>query len=431
MNKKKSFYNIKIIIYLLILILLLLIFNIKAEEKILILKEENNEYKNKMYLIYKKKWNNYSNSYNFQNNMIFNEDINQIKEILKNKINRTYMKFGKVNINEIEETIPGGRQYQRKKNRTEEINIGFQLDPGYILRAMITVASIMDSQNRNTQIRFHFIVVLGFSAENMLKIYSLRDKIRDDVEFNFYNGSRVEKDFYGMHPKGPGAVAKILLPHLLPKDIERIIIFDTGDLLVLRDLSEMYNWNLNNYLYFGAPDPRIGANATISKKPFEVYINIGHYLLNVKKIKSKKMYDKYLKYKNMYSNHIKKVYMNHIPDQDLLNDIAQKSIGYLPIKYGLFSPFVDDKDSDNPNIINQYEIFNMNEQKLNKTYSYIPKNSSQFFRQSYNPVVIHQWNGKWQNGSGLTIYRRICQYYIRYAGIWNELCEKYPGYCQK
>ena len=38
---------------------------------------------------------------------------------------------------------------------------------------MITVASIMDSQNKNTGIRLHFIVVLGFNVENMLKIYSI------------------------------------------------------------------------------------------------------------------------------------------------------------------------------------------------------------------------------------------------------------------
>ena len=361
---------------------------------------------------------------------IINDDINHFKEILKNKINKKYMKVGKVNINKIEETITGGRKYQKKRNRTKEINIGFQLDPGYVLRTMITVASIMDSQKKDTEIRLHFIVVLGFNVENMLKIYSLRDKIRDDVEFNFYNGNKVEKDFYGIHPKGPGAVAKILLPHLLPNDIERLIVFDTGDLLVLRDLSEMYNWILGNYLYVGAPDPRIGANATISKKPFEVYINIGHFLLNVKKIKSQKMYDKYIKFINKYKNQIKNIYYKNIFDQDLLNDVAQKSIGYLPIKFGLFSPFVNDAESDNPNVANQYEIWNMTEEKLNNTFSYLPKNSKEYFRLSYNPVVIHQWNGKWQNGEGISIYRRLCQYYIRYAGIWNELCEKFPGYCQ-
>lgn len=100
----------------------------------------------------------------------------------------------------------------------------------------------------------------------MLKIYSLRERIRDDVEYNFYNAEKVEKDFKGIHPMGPGAIAKIILPQLLSEDIDRIIIFDTGDLLVLRDLKEMYNWNKSNFLYLGAPDPFIGHKALISKK---------------------------------------------------------------------------------------------------------------------------------------------------------------------
>jgi len=347
----------------------------------------------------------------------------QFKEILLRQINMTYNEKGIVNINEIEANIDKGRKWERIFDKSNEVNIGFQLDPGYILRTMMTLASIMDSQKPNTKLRFHFAVVLGFNSENMLKIYSLREKIREDVEFIFYNAEKIEKDFKGMHPKGPGAVAKFLLPHLLPDDIEKIIIFDTGDVLVLRDLKEMYNWNISDYLYMGTPDPCIGNMAKINKKPFNVYINLGHFLLNVKKIKSLNMYEKYLNNKNVYNN--------IIADQDLLNDIAQEQIGYLPIKFGLFSPFLNDEESDNLNIKNQYEFYNMNEDKLKNTSSYIPKNSKDYFKLSYNPVVIHQWNGKWMKGSGLSIYRRLCQYYIRYAGIWNELCTRFPGYCQK
>ena len=50
------------------------------------------------------------------------------------------------------------------------------------------------------------------------------------------------------------------------------MIFDTGDLLVLRDLTEIYNWSISDHLYMGTPDPRIGNIARISKKSFNVYI---------------------------------------------------------------------------------------------------------------------------------------------------------------
>ena len=110
---------------------------------------------------------------------------------------------------------------------------------------MITLASIMDSQKSQTKIIFHLAVVLSFNVKDMLKIYFLRNKIRDDVEFNFYNAKRVETELKNLNIKGPGAVAKLLLPQLLPNDIDKLIIFDTGDLLVLRDLHKMYNWNIS------------------------------------------------------------------------------------------------------------------------------------------------------------------------------------------
>ena len=347
------------------------------------------------------------------------------KQLLK-KIKQMFSKKGYVNINEIESKFPEGRPWI-ENNHNNTINIGFQLDPSYILQTMMTLASIIDSQKPTTKLRFHFAVVLGFNEENMFKIYSLREKIREDVEFIFYNAKKVETDFKGIHPKGPGAVAKTLLPHLLSDDIDRILIFDAGDVLVLRDLTEMYNWNFSNYLYLGTPDPRINSYGKISKKKLKIYINIGHFLINIKKVKSLNMYKKYLKYKNVYSNNI-------IADQELLNDVCNGKIGYLPIKYGLFPPFKSDNESDFNPYHNEYEKHKMNEYKLlkkHRKFPFLPRNNDEFFKQSYNPVVIHQWNGKWVNGKGLTIYRRLAQYYIRYAGIWEEMCVTFPKYCYK
>ena len=64
-------------------------------------------------------------------------------------------------------------------------------------------------------------------------------------------------------------------------------------------------------------------------------------------------------------------------------------------------------------------------------YTFNAKNIIKFIQLGYNPIVIHQFNGKWMYGKGLTIYRRLAQYYIKIAGIWNEMCKEFPGYCQK
>ena len=207
----------------------------------------------------------------------FNSDKNT--KLIK-EVNKIYKLKNYVNINEVESLIPGGRKW-KKKGKKNEINIGIQLDPKYILRVMMTLSSIIDSQNPETKLRFHFAVVLSFNVEHMLKIYSLRERIREDVEFNFYNAKKAEIDLRNVNTKGPGAVAKLLLPNLLPKNVDKLIVFDTGDLLVLRDLTQMYNWKMNNYICLGIPGGGIGFLAKVSKKKFIRYIQFSSLLVYI------------------------------------------------------------------------------------------------------------------------------------------------------
>ena len=241
-------------------IYLLLIFIIIIQCSYILLKlitlkksNEKNEFKNLLI----------NNNQTFNCN-IYSSNLN-ITELLV-KINKTFENNGYVNINEIESKIPYGRNWKKSQNKINEINIGIQLDPNYVLRVMMTIASIMDSQKPKTKIRFHFAVVLNFKDLDMLKLYSLREKIREDVEFNFYNAKKVEFELKDLNTKGPGAVAKLLLPQLLLDDVEKLLVFDTGDLLVLRDLYNVYNWDMNGSLYVGVPGKRTGKYAKINKK---------------------------------------------------------------------------------------------------------------------------------------------------------------------
>ena len=97
-----------------------------------------------------------------------------------------------MNINKIESNLRYGRTWIEDNNKKSIINIGVSLDPSYILKCMMTISSVIDSLKNDTKLRLHFGVVKNFSCDNMMKIYSLRDKLRDDVEYNFYNLKRVE-----------------------------------------------------------------------------------------------------------------------------------------------------------------------------------------------------------------------------------------------
>ena len=395
-------FNFKIILYLIIILLLVFI---------IICLEKDYKYKKIEYLINNNENNSFSsNKKRGKNKIKYYISYFYLKEQLLKKINETYEKNGFVNINQVESTIPYGREWKKWQNKSKEINVGAAFDTKYILMAMFTMASVIDSQNLETKLRLHFALVDGFSAESMIKIYTLRRKIRDDVEFNFYNAKKVETDLKNTNKKGNAINAKLILPELLSDDINRIIILDVGDTIVLEDLSEMYNWNMEDKIFYGVIDASAMKYGPISKKILYNYINTGCFLVDVKKAKSEKIYKKIVENKNLYKPSI-------IVDQDYLNDVSYGKIGILPIKFGL-TPY-------------QTILAYIKYAKLTKNYQYLKNNEINSQNFNLNPVIIHQWNGKWVQGKGLTIYRRIAQYYIRFAGIWDEMCKEHPGACKK
>ena len=228
----------------------------------------------------------------------------------------------------------------------------------------------------------------------------------------------------GSSIKGNGIMAKLLLPELLPNNVERLIIIDNGDALVLRDLKEMYNWNMKNNLYMGVLDPFVGKYGVISKKSLNIYINTGNYLIDVKKVKSQNMFKRFVDSRSGY-------FKSTIADQDLINDVAYGKIGYIPLKFGALQPFSNDINSDTPpfnTLYKEYKFFD--KIKFSGNYPYNLTNINDLHLQIMNPVIAHSYSGKWMNGEGISLYRRISQYYIKYAGIWDEMCIKLPGYCK-
>lgn len=324
-------------------------------------------------------------------------------------------------MNEIEFKKMNGRLFPFKRNIKSIIHIGFTLDPEYILQTMITISSIISTQYKTTKIVFHLGVVGNFSTKNMLKIYDLRNKINNSTEFNFYYlKESIEKMKY-FHPNGVACPGKFELPELLPESVNRLIIFDAGDVLVLRDLSNFFNYNMNNYWVLGTPEPR-GINV-IKEYNLTKYINIGSILIDVKETKKNKIWDTFVKNRYLIKNN------NTKPDQTLYNIvIPDNRKNFFPFKFGGLVPFENDINSDNLTIV-PYGYDNWLNSSLSNSMPENPRDAIKYSAQIYNPVFIHQFSGKWYLGEGLSIFRNLAKYFIIIAGIYDEICKKIPGYC--
>ena len=282
------------------------------------------------YLIYnKKKKNSYYYSYLKEDNL-FNINEERILQIQK-----TFLITGKINMNDCENEI----NYKNKiiEKLKNIIHIGFTLDPQYILQTMTTITSIMATQKKETKIIFHLGVINNFTVKDMLKIYKLRKKINNLTEFNFYYLKGAMKKMKNFHIKGEACPGKFELPELLPDNIDKLLIFDAGDVLVLRDLTELYNYNMEEYWALGPPEPlgiALNSNYNISK-----YLNIGSILLNVKELKNHHFWDYYTSKRDLKLEGAK--------DQALFNILVpDHKKNYFPVRFGGICIFKNDKDFD-------------------------------------------------------------------------------------
>jgi len=337
---------------------------------------------------------------------------------MKYEINYIFRKYNKININNIYKKYNPTKE---KKNETikSTIHIEFTLDPDFILETMLTITSIMASQEKTTKIVFHFGVIKNFKAEYMIKIFSLKNKINNLTDFNFYYLIGAMKKMKNFHKKGEACPGKFELPQLLPDNIEKILLFDAGDVIVIKDLTKLYNYNMKNYWILGLPEP-ICLNY-VKKYNITKYLNIGALIINVTEFKKNNIWDKYTKNRNLY--------LMGAVDQTLLNIIIpDDKKDYFPFSLGIYSIF---KKEDRFYSKNYYD-YGL-ESWLASNSNNLPNNPrtiSEYFSLINTSIFIHQFEGKWYNGEGLSLCRNSSKYFIKLAGIWEELCSKRPGYCQ-
>ena len=229
----------------------------------------------------------------------------------------------------------------------------------------------------------------------MLKIYGLRNRVNNLTEFNFYFLRESVEKMNNFHPtKGIASPARFELPELIPNDIERLLIFDAGDIIILRDLSNLYNYNMENYWVLGPPEPCIINSFMKIKYNISKYINIGSILINVKKLKENHFWNVYTKNRN--------IKIIGAPDQTLFNIVMpDDKKNYLPFKFGGFGLFANDKSYDSKMFID-YSYKKWLNSSLSLSLPENPKNESGILYDFFNPVFIHQFAYKWRDGNGLS-----------------------------
>ena len=215
-----------------------------------------------------------------------------------------------------------------KKVIMERINIAFGITKDWLKYTYVTVCSILSNANRHDRYKFYFLC--EESDDDFDRIY---EKLNEIHEFEYEFIKMNNTDFDGLvHDVrvGISALYRLKLPSLVNDD--KIIYLDS-DLVVLKDIKELWEYDINDYLVAAVEDKYAEVMACHANlEPDEVYFNSGVMIMNLKKFREhgleKKIFDK-LKTNDTYS------------DQDVLNDLCRKQVLYLPLKYNLMVLYGD------------------------------------------------------------------------------------------
>ncbi len=231
------------------------------------------------------------------------------------------------------------------------INIACGTDKNYLQHTAVMLCSLFEN-NKN----FFFEVYIFTDAKrNITKEFS--DFVNDYG--HKVNIIVVDNDRFKKLPLRPGypyaAYYPLFIPELLPKELEKIIFFDS-DIVINKEISELWNINIDkkpiaavrDYLVLKSPTQLSRLNNILKIKEYQ-YFNSGVLVFNLNLLRNDNFTEKCLCWAYENYNEIEHV------DQDVMNAVIAGKWLRLPPKYNA-SYFLNDEDSCFSKIWSQSEV---------------------------------------------------------------------------
>ena len=329
-----------------------------------------------------------------------------------------FKETGILSFNKLDEIIFGNKNDYSKFNN---IHIAMSFDNDYYLLSSTTIASLLTNSDKTTYIHLHIITVENFLYSTMKRLNSLKYKINNNSEFIFHNGSQAEIDFgyqIKSEPYGVGEYARLMTPELI-NDTDRILVTDSGDLFIEKDLWELYNYPLDDKLIMGVVDPYTKCFPEYEFFKKENYFNGGVLLFNSKRWREMGIYQDIVNFYNSFK------YKGRLPTpiQDILNTFFPSlAVGHLPLRYN-FQGFYDLNQSIEDNKYSSFSSIYSLECSL-----YCGKEDI-LIEEEKNLVIRHNNKLKVHLGQSPYSFNQKWNDYAKLTGFYEEICIKYPVGC--
>ena len=256
-----------------------------------------------------------------------------------------------------------------------DVNIVLITDSRYTPPTMTSMLSAIENKCSNSVYNFYIVAenITPQDKQQLLKLKELSPQsvnikiiLQQEPDLPFENMQRFLQYKVGMH--------KIYLPEIL-LNLDKVIYMD-GDTIVLKDLSQLYNINVDDVYAAVAKDgifyrfPKEMKEMGLDKRGF--YFNSGVMLYNLKLQRQDNIVSKLVEYINTHND--------FYGDQDVLNMVFGDKLKLMSYRYNCISTFFE---ADDLNFLSTYYGEELPKPK-NKIYE--------------NSTIIHYAGDKpWQN----------------------------------
>ena len=297
-----------------------------------------------------------------------------------------------------------------------QIHVTMAMDKNYSDLSLVSIASVLNTSNNNTYVHFH-ILGLNFGFEEIKKIIDLR-KINNKVSFIFYNAKQVEYDFEEARRdrRGFGNYAKILSPQII-NNTNKVVILDSGDIIVQKDLSELYFYDIKDN-YFGWTLEICAGFYLKYKDKFmtnNFHPNAGVILVNVRLFRKDELYKKAVFVRKSYHSF-------ECPVQEILITITNYKFDYIPLNFNVNLHYDNDEDRLKKINVSGIEAWLINQRFSPHKYEFY-----ELIDAMIDPVVSHYYIGKLQHEKACI--KPVIQWlkYAKLTGKYELLKKKYPN----
>lgn len=226
------------------------------------------------------------------------------------------------------------------------IPIVFAINDSYIKQIVTVLTSIIDNFSNENKLEIN-ILERNLSDENKKIISKFNNS---NIEINYINMNNVNMNLERFMDRRENynyisieTYYRFFIPELFP-NYDKIIYLD-ADIIVLEDISKLYNIDIENYLAGVTKDININLTRikkwNISKginidyyfekilnKKTKDYFNAGILLLNLKKIREDNIVEKLWQFTEEKSP-------LEFQDQDVLNAVFENKVKYIDLRWNL------------------------------------------------------------------------------------------------